>query len=250
MNKYKILNLYDKISLKSRFVMAAFQEHLNITVLTSGIIIIPFHNVGLINLEQSLISLFLGILGGVAPDLDSDSSKPIQSFFKILSIFIPLIFLLSFNRSFSILEMLMIWLITSFVLKSFFFKIFLSLTHHRGIFHSIPMGILFTQLVIFFSYNFFHISSNIAFIYGVFILIGFLTHLILDEIYSVNVLGIHIKKTFGSALKLFDTNNKLGTLTLYILIVILWSILPNSKDIYQNIIEVFSHLDWYKSNFF
>ena len=34
--------------------------------------------------------------------------------------------------------------------------------------------------------------------------IGFLTHLILDEIYSVDVMDTRIKASFGTALKLFD----------------------------------------------
>jgi hypothetical protein len=37
--------------------------------------------------------------------------------------------------------------------------------------------------------------------------IGFLTHLVLDEIYSVDVMDVHIKKSFGTALKLVDTRN-------------------------------------------
>ena len=38
--------------------------------------------------------------------------------------------------------------------------------------------------------------------------IGYLTHLTLDEIYSVDVLGAHIKKSFGTALKLIDMRYK------------------------------------------
>ena len=39
---------------------------------------------------------------------------------------------------------------------------------------------------------------------GLFVLIGFIIHLVLDEIYSVDVEGAVIKKSFGTALKLFD----------------------------------------------
>jgi hypothetical protein len=37
--------------------------------------------------------------------------------------------------------------------------------------------------------------------------VGFLTHLILDEVYAVDVMDIRIKASFGTALKLFDYRN-------------------------------------------
>ena len=46
-----------------------------------------------------------------------------------------------------------------------------------------------------------------AWLTGLFLFIGFLIHLALDEIYSVDVEGRTIKKSFGTALKLFDTHS-------------------------------------------
>ena len=46
--------------------------------------------------------------------------------------------------------------------------------------------------------------AHSAWLTGLFVLIGFIIHLVLDEIYSVDVEGAVIKKSFGTALKLFD----------------------------------------------
>ncbi len=43
-----------------------------------------------------------------------------------------------------------------------------------------------------------------AWMAGLFVFIGFLIHLILDEIYAVDFSGARLKRSFGSALKLFD----------------------------------------------
>ena len=194
---------------------------------------------GLLTIEQSLIALFFGIAGGVLPDLDSDNSKPIRGVFGIFAITLPLVFILSFKTIFSIVEMLLIWIFSSFILRIVFFKIFLSLTSHRGIFHTIPMGIVLAQMLVLLCSLFFKIDINTSFIYGFFIFFGFFIHLLLDEMYSVNVLGAKIKKSFGTALKLYDKNNKSGTLILYLIIAFLWFILPNSGTLFLSIEQVF-----------
>jgi hypothetical protein len=240
--KLQLANNYDKIihifSLNG-VIMAAFQEHISVAVLSVGVVIIPFHTIGLLNVEQSLVALFFGILGGVAPDLDSDNSRPIQSVFRILSITLPLILLLSLKSTLSVFEILVIWILTGFVLKMVFFKIFLSLTKHRGIFHTIPMGILFGELVILLCSLSFHMQANLAFLYGFFMFLGFFVHLLLDEIYSVNVLGVRLKKSFGTALKLYDKNNKAGTLIVYVCISLLWFLLPSYGDLFSSMKEAF-----------
>jgi len=225
--------------------MAAFQEHINIAVLSVGMLIVPFHSMGLLDIEQSLVALFFGVLGGIFPDLDSDTSKPIQGVFKILSITLPLIFILSFKTTFSIIEMLEIWAVTTLVLRLVFFNLFVSMTQHRGIFHSIPMGILFAQLVVILCLKLFKIDIEISFLYGFFMFFGFFIHLLLDELYSVNALGIKVKKSFGTALKLYDSNNKSGTLILYILITLLWFNLPKPTLLFSSIQEAFHTIKFY-----
>ena len=54
-------------------------------------------------------------------------------------------------------------------------------------------------------------DATVGWLAAGFMFIGYLTHLTLDEIYSVDVLGAHIKKSFGTALKFVDMRYKIAT---------------------------------------
>ena len=47
---------------------------------------------------------------------------------------------------------------------------------------------------------------------GLFVLLGYIIHLILDEIYAVDFTGAHLKRSFGSALKLFESRSPSASL--------------------------------------
>jgi len=214
--------------------MASFEQHLNTAVISSGLIIAPLHASGILDINQSLLALTFGLIGGALPDIDSDNSKPVQIIFRILSIFVPLMVLLSISTPLSIVTMLLFWLVSSSVLYLIFFKLLLSFTVHRGVFHSIPMGLLMGQGVIYLFYFILQFDIATSTIAGLFLFFGFLTHLILDELVSLNAFGMEVKKSLGTALKLYDRENLIGTSIVYILIVTLYFILPLN---YDNIIE-------------
>lgn len=222
--------------------MASFQQHVNVTVIMTGIVIVPLNASGILDINQSLIVLFLGLIGGILPDLDSDNSKPIQISFKILSIFFPLLVLLSVAKDLSLAYMLGIWLVSSLFLHFVMFKIFLNITVHRGVFHTIPMAFLFGELVIFLFYNVLDFKLTFSTIAGIFTIFGFLIHLILDEFISLNLLGIGVKKSFGTALKLYEKNNIIGTSILYILVVSFAYFIDIDTKIFVNILETFQDI--------
>jgi len=195
--------------------MASFEQHVNGAVIASGIAVIPLYSASIVDINQTLALFSLGIFGGVLPDIDSDNSKPIQISFRILSIFLPLIAILMTVNTSSIANILFMWVIYSLILHFGVFQLFLASTHHRGIFHSIPMGALIALLLVYLFHDILHFKSAFAILSGMFIFFGFLIHLLLDEIVSLNLLGKDMKKSFGSAMKLYDKNNIIGTLILY-----------------------------------
>ena len=222
--------------------MASFEQHLNGAVIATGVAIAPLHSASLINVEQSLIVLGLGVIGGVLPDLDSDNSKPIQIVFKIFSIFLPLLIILSIADNLSLLYLIGAWLASSLILNLTLFKLFLTLTTHRGIFHSIPMGIFLGQVTMYIFYKQLHYDIIFSTIAGGFLLFGFLIHLLLDELVSLNALGISIKKSFGTAFKLYDRKNMFGTIFLYIAIVTFFFFIPLKLDIFIDIFEIMRNI--------
>lgn len=223
--------------------MASFEQHINGAVLASGLLIAPLHSASILDINQSLIALSLGILGGILPDIDLDNSKPIQISFRILSLFIPLLILLLISSDISFLTMFFIWVLSSITLYIIFFKLILSLTIHRGIFHSIPMAILFGQISTTILIYLFGYDITFSTIAGMFLSFGYLIHLILDEIVSLNVFGMSIKNSFGTAFKIIDNQNMIGTFFVYLLIVALFIFIPND---YEKVLEVFKLLSQIK----
>ena len=100
------------------------------------------------------------------------------------------------------------------------------------------MGILFAQIALFISQEKLQQSSEFSSIIAFFIFFGFIVHLLLDEIYSFNLLGIKIKKSFGTALKLYAKNNLIGTLILYILILLFFKYVPINTEVFLHIFRV------------
>ncbi|MEF3691837.1 MAG: metal-dependent hydrolase [Candidatus Moraniibacteriota bacterium] len=110
--------------------------------------------------------------------------------------------------------------------------IFEKFTNHRGMFHSIPAAVLFGLLTIWLLNRFSIFQEQKLFI-GLAISVGYLGHLILDEIYSsVNLKGGSIlpKQSLGGALK-FYSSSKWASLSFYILIFVLVLTLPEIDDL-------------------
>ena len=132
-----------------------------------------------------------------------------------------------------------LWFGATLFLKFALFDTFTALTVHRGIFHTIPMAILFALISNIISLEMFALSDVFSLIIGFFIFWGFIVHLILDEIYSIDVAGLKMKKSFGTALKIFDLKNKIGSLILYILIGGLLYLYPLNIDTIFNLLNSF-----------
>lgn len=222
--------------------MALFIHHINASVIASGVIIVPLHSSGMLTSGDSMIALGLGVIGGMLPDLDANNSKPTEIMFRLLSIFFPLVILISITKTLPILYIIAIWGVSSFVLNYILFEIFLKITTHRGIFHTIPMGVLFGEITILVSQNLVGMTPTFSSIAGLFIFLGFVFHLILDEIYSIDFKSMSLKSSFGTAFKFYDTNNGIGTFFLYVLVIYIYTISPIDIELYRQVFEVFREM--------
>ena len=77
--------------------------------------------------------------------------------------------------------------------------------------------------------------EGVAWLGGGFMFIGYLTHLLLDELYSVNLMGQRLKRSFGSAMKLFDSRKPGESATIAALAVILFLLAPPSRPFVDGI---------------
>jgi membrane-bound metal-dependent hydrolase YbcI (DUF457 family) len=133
-------------------------------------------------------------------------------------------------------------MVTYMVVRYIIFQMFAKLTVHRGIFHSILAAIFFCFLTTDISYYLFSLNALNAWVAGLFVFIGYLIHLILDEMYSVDLIGTKIKKSFGTALKIVSTNMK-ATSLLLLATVLVFYITPSTERFVKPVLS----FDTYKS---
>ena len=207
--------------------MANFNTHLNTAAVVSGVLSASLMAFNFIDIKTSFYCFFAGIIGGILPDIDHEKGIPIRILKFIIANIVAFLVIIAFSNL-KPLILIGIWIGVYLFFEILFF-IFKKITTHRGIIHSIPMGFLFGFLTTIFLYKFLHFNVVKAYYIGVFIIIGFLTHLILDEIYSVDFTGKRIKKSFGSAFKLFS-KNRFANLIIYSILIALFVMLPKKEE--------------------
>ena len=206
--------------------MANFNTHLMGAAVASGIIATGLVMTGAVP-HQAVVSYFiLGVIGGLLPDIDSPCSIPIRLTFNVLAVTAGFLAMFAVGQRFSLAELVILWIVCFLVVRYCVFSLFIHFTVHRGLIHSIPAGIACGLLTTLFAYRLLGTSALHAWNCGIFVLIGFLLHLLLDELYSVNLLGMELKNSFGSALSLGSTDNLLGSLALYLAVIILFYFSP------------------------
>ncbi len=166
----------------------------------------------------ALIAAGLTTLGGLLPDLDSDSGVPVRELFGVSAAVAP--FLL-FRRVYaecgqSIEQTLVVLAAVYILIRYVLAHIFKRFSVHRGMFHSIP-ALLIAGLTTYLLYPNDDVRLR-TFLAGA-VMLGFLSHLILDEIYSVDFMGarLQLNKYAGSAVK-FVSKSWPATLTTYLLL--------------------------------
>jgi membrane-bound metal-dependent hydrolase YbcI (DUF457 family) len=184
--------------------MADFRTHITVSsILGVGVGAAAVTPLGY-PVETAVLAAALTAVGGMLPDLDSDSGVPVRELFSLAAVMAPLVMIprlvqMGLSREGVLATMLFSYIIIRYWLRS----VFKRLTVHRGMYHSIP-AMLIAGLVVYLGYHTDHHPTRVLFAIG--IMAGFLSHLVLDEIYSVNLSGLRVKlnKFAGSAVKLFS----------------------------------------------
>lgn len=189
--------------------------------------------------------IMLVVLGGILPDIDSDHSDSIKIIFDIMAVLAATTASLLFMPKLGLLISIGIFIALFLCVRFGSIIPFRNLTSHRGIFHSIPMAILSALAVCALQYRLAGGNITSSWISGSLVLIGFITHLILDEVHSVNLANISLKKSFGTALCFYSKNNILGSLILYMLIVILIFIVPSPLSTWNIMHNSIAGAKWY-----
>lgn len=186
--------------------MAAYREHITVSGTLGGAYGFAAVFMFGFSLSQAIIAAILGWIAGMLPDLDSQTGRPVRELSAITGAVAPFM-LLQHTNALGISgdrAMLFALLLYGFV-RYGGASVLGRLTVHRGMFHSVP-ALLIAAEVTFLTY-----SSNdqrVRALMAGAVALGFLSHLVLDEVYSVQWDGtrIKLKKSSGSALKFLGKN--------------------------------------------
>ena len=182
--------------------MAGFKTHIT-TSCTLGVGYAALGAYHGLQIEASIIAGCLCGVGGMLPDIDSDSGVPLRETMSFFAAVAPMMLVDRFQHfGWNYEQMVLAGAASYSVVRFGLAKILKRFTVHRGMFHSIPALLIFTGVAFLVSN-----STNLHLRYfkagGVFL--GVLSHLMLDEIYSIEWAGgrWRFKKSFGTAIKLW-----------------------------------------------
>lgn len=154
--------------------------------------------------ESGVLCATLTAVGGMLPDLDSDTGRPVREIFGLAAAVLPLVAMPRLSQLGLSPEGILACLVLGYLFVRYVLAwLFSQFSVHRGMFHSLP-AMLIAGLAVYLGYHTGSFRLRMELAVGV--MLGFLSHLVLDEIYSVDFNGVRLKlkKSSGSALKFFS----------------------------------------------
>lgn len=186
--------------------MAGFHTHIT----TSTVVGIGYGAVGYAAYDFSFPTCVVAggmcSVAGMFPDLDSDSGIPLRELLSFGAAIMPVLMLerwiaLGFTPEMISLGCVLMYILVRFGIGGLIKR----LTVHRGMFHSIPAALIFGLVAYLVCAS--H-DEPVRYFKALGVFIGFMSHLILDEIWSVEWTGLtpRFKKSFGTAMKISGDN--------------------------------------------
>jgi hypothetical protein len=206
--------------------MASFRTHFSVGIASGVLSAFAVTSLALVpNSWSFAILIALAVtLGAQMPDMDSDSGLPFHITFSSLSLVTAVLTGMYVWQNYPsnylylviapLLAFVLVWGVIGTIFKRF--------TRHRGMAHSVPAAVL-AGLLSFACSSWLGFADWQAFLFGIAISVGYVIHLILDEIWAgFNFHGQLFvpNKAFGSALKFISHDRRL-TIAVYAAIAIM-----------------------------
>lgn len=188
--------------------MAGFRTHITVSTacgVAAGVTAaIPLNHPP----ETAFLVGTLTAVGGMLPDLDSDSGVPVRELTGLAAAVVPMLLYTRLKDAGLSHEGVLASLVLSYlVIRYGVVHLFKYVTVHRGMFHSIP-AMLIAGLGVYLAYDCPAAQQSTRYVLAAGVMLGFLSHLILDEIWSVGFDGLKVKmkSSAGSAVKFFSSS--------------------------------------------
>ncbi len=215
--------------------MADFNTHF-FTATTVGAVYATVTTKGLnLDPEPALLLAWMTAVGGILPDIDLKDSTPSRALFLVLGALVTILAILQHISRFSVVELLImgavLFLMVRFLLRALFHRF----TVHRGSLHSLAASVMFGTVAVVICNRVWVISADISWLAGFGVFIGCLSHLVLDEIYSVDFSGARIKRSFGTAMKVIDRKRWVGSLAVVITAIAALQLTPSAQPLLKTL---------------
>jgi hypothetical protein len=181
--------------------MAGFKTHITF----SSILGVGYGTTAYMIYHAPLPSCILasGLCGvsGMLPDLDSGPGRPLHESMAFAAAVVPVMSIHHLQRMELSQEMIIIICAGLYLLIRFGGAWLLQrFTVHRGMFHSLPAAAIFGEIAYLLASG----DTNLKLYKVGAVVLGYMSHLFLDELWSIEWKhGLHLKSSFGTALKLF-----------------------------------------------
>lgn len=183
--------------------MAGYKEHISV----SGLLGIGYGTIATLLLgfspAQGILAGVLTWIGGMLPDLDSETGRPVRELFGLTAAVASFVAMRSMVRVGADPDAALLAAVVTYAAVRYGASALMAkFAVHRGMFHSLPALIIAGE-VVFLAYA--SESYAVKFLMAGGACLGFFSHLVLDEVYSVERKGakIRLKKSAGTAIKWF-----------------------------------------------
>jgi len=209
--------------------MANFSTHIGVGTVTTGMLATLTLAADVVAPESLVAISAAGVLGSILPDIDLKDSRPSRALFSGLAAFFSFAVLFAMAGKYSIAEL---WILAAFTfigVRYVAHGIFHRMSYHRGIYHSLLAAVFFAFLTAAIYKWVLGRHEGVAWLAAAFMFFGYMTHLILDEIYSVDVMDTRIKASFGTAVKPIDMNKPMHSAAMAVATVVAFLLTPPTK---------------------
>ncbi len=220
--------------------MANFKTHLQYATVGSGLGATMLLNAEILKPEEAFLCWIAGTAGGLLPDMDSDNPSSLGIVFGLFSVLAAAITVVSTINQW---PLIWVWLAAGavFIVIQYGIRyLFESFTKHRGAFHSVMAGLFFGLLISALA-GAVGASNQASWFYGLFVFLGYVLHLLLDETYAVDFSNSPKPRSIGGAFKFFDYKNLKASALMTVLVVGAFYIAPSHKEF----LDILSDKDTY-----
>ncbi len=211
--------------------MATFKTHLTVAVTFSAGLAGGFLITDLATPKTAFFYGLLGSFGGILPDIDSPRSVPAQLLFNVLGILFATLVIMN-DSFFGIIHYS--WLVGGLIYVFTYYglsKLMAKFTVHRGNFHSVLAAIWFGLATTAGVYHLLAARELVAWTAGAYVMLGYLIHLGLDEVYSIDFRNRKLKHSLGSALKIVSLRHQKSSIFLMLATIGMFLLTPEVSSV-------------------